>query len=149
MTGAKCEREVAFCSAASYTTIGQAIYYCKGEGESWKLNAKVIGAAKEGGSLEELSEGYMGKVLVYKSGAVKLKLGDALYDVSHVATAFPYTKTKAQHLPDGHLKFGFSSCFDTCRFHPAQIVYLIKMLLQSTLQPESVVFLESSASELL
>ncbi|GFQ05069.1 DNA-directed RNA polymerase iii subunit rpc4 [Phtheirospermum japonicum] len=33
-------------------------------------------------SLEELPEGYMGKMLVYKSGAVKLKLGNILYDVS-------------------------------------------------------------------
>ncbi|CAK7352482.1 unnamed protein product [Dovyalis caffra] len=32
--------------------------------------------------LDELPAGYMGKVLVYRSGAVKLKLGDTLYDVS-------------------------------------------------------------------
>ncbi|CAH2078004.1 unnamed protein product [Thlaspi arvense] len=31
---------------------------------------------------EGLPEGFMGKMLVYKSGAVKLKLGDVLYDVS-------------------------------------------------------------------
>ncbi|KAG9133137.1 hypothetical protein Leryth_023507 [Lithospermum erythrorhizon] len=30
----------------------------------------------------ELSKGFMGKMLVYKSGAVKLKLGEILYDVS-------------------------------------------------------------------
>ncbi|XP_024190493.1 uncharacterized protein LOC112194494 [Rosa chinensis] len=44
--------------------------------------SEKVGAARKGGSLEELSEGYMGKMLVYKSGAVKFKLGDALYDVS-------------------------------------------------------------------
>lgn len=33
--------------------------------------------------LEELPEGYMGKMLVYKSGAVKLKLGDIMYEVSY------------------------------------------------------------------
>ncbi|PRQ59785.1 putative DNA-directed RNA polymerase III subunit RPC4 [Rosa chinensis] len=44
--------------------------------------SEKVGAANKGGSLEELSEGYMGKMLVYKSGAVKFKLGDALYDVS-------------------------------------------------------------------
>ncbi|XP_054812439.1 uncharacterized protein LOC129313405 isoform X2 [Prosopis cineraria] len=33
-------------------------------------------------NLEELSGGYMGKMLVYKSGAVKLKLGENLFDVS-------------------------------------------------------------------
>ncbi|CAB79427.1 hypothetical protein [Arabidopsis thaliana] len=32
---------------------------------------------------EGLPEGFMGKMLVYKSGAVKLKVGDALFDVSH------------------------------------------------------------------
>lgn len=32
--------------------------------------------------LEDLPAGYMGKMLVYKSGAIKLKLGDILYDVS-------------------------------------------------------------------
>uniref|UniRef100_F6HGP2 DNA-directed RNA polymerase III subunit RPC4 n=1 Tax=Vitis vinifera TaxID=29760 RepID=F6HGP2_VITVI len=32
--------------------------------------------------LEELPSGFMGKMLVYKSGAIKLKLGDTLYDVS-------------------------------------------------------------------
>ncbi|KAF9685659.1 hypothetical protein SADUNF_Sadunf03G0077400 [Salix dunnii] len=33
-------------------------------------------------SFEELPRGYMGKMLVYRSGAIKLKLGDTLYDVS-------------------------------------------------------------------
>ncbi|XP_019192068.1 PREDICTED: uncharacterized protein LOC109186516 [Ipomoea nil] len=37
---------------------------------------------KKGCSLEELPGGYMGKMLVYKSGGVKLKLGNILYDVS-------------------------------------------------------------------
>ncbi|GAU43901.1 hypothetical protein TSUD_88740 [Trifolium subterraneum] len=32
--------------------------------------------------LNELSAGFIGKMLVYKSGKVKLKLGDTLYDVS-------------------------------------------------------------------
>lgn len=32
--------------------------------------------------LSKLPGGYMGKMLVYKSGAVKLKLGDTLFDVS-------------------------------------------------------------------
>ncbi|XP_022870681.1 uncharacterized protein LOC111389926, partial [Olea europaea var. sylvestris] len=33
-------------------------------------------------SMEALPAGFMGKMLVYRSGAVKLKLGDTLYDVS-------------------------------------------------------------------
>lgn len=41
------------------------------------------GFSEKGCSLEELSGGgFMGKMLVYKSGAIKLKLGDTLYDVS-------------------------------------------------------------------
>ncbi|KAL2457398.1 RNA polymerase III RPC4 [Abeliophyllum distichum] len=38
--------------------------------------------SRKGSSLEDLPGGYMGKMLVYKSGAVKLKLGDVLCDVS-------------------------------------------------------------------
>ncbi|KAK9292575.1 hypothetical protein L1049_020549 [Liquidambar formosana] len=41
-----------------------------------------VGASKKGCSFKELSGGYMGKMLVYKSGAIKLKLGETLYDVS-------------------------------------------------------------------
>ncbi|XVE70697.1 hypothetical protein DITRI_Ditri10aG0091500 [Diplodiscus trichospermus] len=40
------------------------------------------GSQKKTCTLEELSAGHMGKMLVYKSGAVKLKLGDTLYDVT-------------------------------------------------------------------
>ncbi|KAK4256340.1 hypothetical protein QN277_009220 [Acacia crassicarpa] len=39
-------------------------------------------ASIKGRNLEDLSGGYMGKMLVYKSGAVKLKLGENLFDVS-------------------------------------------------------------------
>lgn len=35
-------------------------------------------------SVKELSAGHIGKMLVYKSGAVKLKIGDVLYDVSFI-----------------------------------------------------------------
>lgn len=38
-------------------------------------------------NLEDLPEGYMGKLLVYKSGKIRLKLGETFYDVS-CATAF-------------------------------------------------------------
>ncbi|XP_040986046.1 uncharacterized protein LOC121234238 [Juglans microcarpa x Juglans regia] len=40
------------------------------------------GVSKKGCSLEELPGGYLGKMLVYKSGAIKLKLGNTLYDVT-------------------------------------------------------------------
>lgn len=43
---------------------------------------KNTGFSSKGCSLNELPAGFMGKMLVYKSGAVKLKLGDHLYNVS-------------------------------------------------------------------
>ncbi|CAL5401557.1 unnamed protein product [Camellia sinensis] len=43
---------------------------------------KSAGPSQKGCSLDELPGGFMGKMLVYKSGAVKLKLGDIIYDVS-------------------------------------------------------------------
>jgi len=33
------------------------------------------------GASEELPSGYMGKMQVYKSGAIKFKLGETLFDV--------------------------------------------------------------------
>lgn len=47
-------------------------------------------------SLNELPAGFMGKMLVYKSGAVKLKLGETLYNVSLLR--YNITKTC---LPEG------------------------------------------------
>ncbi|XP_030533933.1 uncharacterized protein LOC115743330 isoform X2 [Rhodamnia argentea] len=44
--------------------------------------SSVADASERGCSLEDLPGGYMGKLVVYKSGAVKLKLGEMLYDVS-------------------------------------------------------------------
>ncbi|TQD99008.1 hypothetical protein C1H46_015375 [Malus baccata] len=40
------------------------------------------GSPEKGCSLEELPAGCMGKMLVYKSGKVKLRLGDTFYDVA-------------------------------------------------------------------
>ncbi|KAF8715402.1 hypothetical protein HU200_027046 [Digitaria exilis] len=39
-------------------------------------------SSHRGSKLKELPGGYMGKILVYKSGKVKMKIGDTLYDVS-------------------------------------------------------------------
>ncbi|XP_021752441.1 uncharacterized protein LOC110717950 [Chenopodium quinoa] len=44
--------------------------------------SSTAGISQQSCSLEELPAGLMGKLLVYKSGAVKLKLGETLYDVS-------------------------------------------------------------------
>jgi hypothetical protein len=49
----------------------------------------VAHTVKKTCALDELPAGFMGKMLVYKSGAIKLKLGDTLYDVSR-----SYNKTK-------------------------------------------------------
>ena len=38
--------------------------------------------SRRGSNLNELPKGYLGKILVYKSGKVKMKIGDALFDVS-------------------------------------------------------------------
>ncbi|XP_071742415.1 uncharacterized protein [Rutidosis leptorrhynchoides] len=45
-------------------------------------NNTTGGLFSKGCSLNELPAGFMGKMLVYKSGAVKLKLGDHLYNVT-------------------------------------------------------------------
>jgi DNA-directed RNA polymerase III subunit RPC4 len=37
---------------------------------------------KEGSNLQQLPQGYLGKMLVYKSGKIKMKLGDIMFDVS-------------------------------------------------------------------
>ncbi|CAM0884011.1 unnamed protein product [Alopecurus aequalis] len=42
----------------------------------------IVKEVKQGYSLNDLPGGYMGKMLVYKSGKVKMKLGDAMFDVS-------------------------------------------------------------------
>ncbi|XP_038879339.1 DNA-directed RNA polymerase III subunit rpc4-like [Benincasa hispida] len=44
-------------------------------------SSKSMGSS-ELGDLKKLSAGCMGKLLIYKSGAIKLRLGDTLYDVS-------------------------------------------------------------------
>ncbi|CAN1751181.1 hypothetical protein LINPERHAP1_LOCUS4251, partial [Linum perenne] len=50
---------------------------------STAVKGNTASRSKGGGcKLEELPGGYMGKMLVYRSGAVKLKLGDTLYNVS-------------------------------------------------------------------
>ena len=47
------------------------------------VSSQSTDVSSRGCKLEELPGGYMGKMLVYKSGAIKWKLGDTIYDVSH------------------------------------------------------------------
>ncbi|TVU36226.1 hypothetical protein EJB05_18162, partial [Eragrostis curvula] len=37
---------------------------------------------KEGSNLQQLPQGYLGKLLVYKSGKMKMKIGDVMFDVN-------------------------------------------------------------------
>ncbi|OVA05904.1 RNA polymerase III Rpc4 [Macleaya cordata] len=52
-----------------------------GSSSSLKPSTSIVPPEK-GCSLEELPPGFMGKMLVCRSGAIKLKLGDNLYDIS-------------------------------------------------------------------
>ncbi|KAB1996367.1 hypothetical protein ERO13_D13G196800v2 [Gossypium hirsutum] len=52
------------------------------EGASSTGSSRTVRSAKKTCGLTELPAGLMGKMLVYKSGAVKLKLGDTIYDVN-------------------------------------------------------------------
>ncbi|CAH9098022.1 unnamed protein product [Cuscuta europaea] len=54
----------------------------KGKEKVENQTADQRSSTDKGCSLNELPSGHMGKMLVYKSGAVKMKLGDILYDVS-------------------------------------------------------------------
>ncbi|PKA64848.1 hypothetical protein AXF42_Ash011450 [Apostasia shenzhenica] len=45
-------------------------------------SCKTADASKMATKLKDLPAGFMGKLLVYKSGKVKMKLGDVLYDVT-------------------------------------------------------------------
>uniref|UniRef100_A0A1D1XF31 DNA-directed RNA polymerase III subunit RPC4 n=1 Tax=Anthurium amnicola TaxID=1678845 RepID=A0A1D1XF31_9ARAE len=47
-----------------------------------EVGGKRAGVSEKGCSLDDLPAGFMGKMLVYKNGAVKMKLGDAVFDVS-------------------------------------------------------------------
>ncbi|CAL1371633.1 unnamed protein product [Linum trigynum] len=45
-------------------------------------NSSSSSQSQSSNCLSQLPEGYMGKMVVYKSGAVKFKIGDVLYDVA-------------------------------------------------------------------
>lgn len=47
--------------------------------------SEVSGESTKGSALVDLSRGYMGKMLVYKSGATYLKLGETLFQVCPIA----------------------------------------------------------------
>ncbi|KAG7554664.1 DNA-directed RNA polymerase III subunit RPC4 [Arabidopsis suecica] len=50
--------------------------------ENRETKPNIRGPVQKTVDLKALPEGFMGKLLVYKSGAVKMKLGEVLYDVS-------------------------------------------------------------------
>ena len=45
---------------------------------------EVSNAKQKPCAVNELPTGFMGKMLVYESGAIKLKIGETLYDVSTI-----------------------------------------------------------------
>lgn len=55
------------------------------EASNSSKSSKGVGTKQKVYNLHELPAGFMGKLLVYRSGAVKLKLGDNLFDVSEGA----------------------------------------------------------------
>ncbi|KAK6155887.1 hypothetical protein DH2020_010135 [Rehmannia glutinosa] len=55
--------------------------------------------------LEDLPKGYIGKMLVYKSGDVKLKLGDILYDVSPGCACIVSRHVMAMNTDDRHCSY--------------------------------------------
>lgn len=57
-------------------------------------SSKNAGPRQKVYQFNKLPAGYMGKLLVYKSGAVKLKLGDNLYDVSLVSKLLTWNSLK-------------------------------------------------------
>ena len=95
-----------------------------------------------GSKLKEIPEGYMGKVLVYRSGKVKMKIGDALFDVR--------IETWRCHI--FCLRFSmqyWSHINKLCRFHLARIACLSRRLQQSTPEKNIAVRWGRSASVLL
>ncbi|XP_062225481.1 uncharacterized protein LOC133924110 isoform X2 [Phragmites australis] len=55
-----------------------------------------------GSKLKELPGGFMGKILVYKSGNVKMKIGDTLYDVSAGSNCMFVQEVAAINTRDKH-----------------------------------------------
>ncbi|VFQ69535.1 unnamed protein product [Cuscuta campestris] len=53
----------------------------KPEGSETTNNPRALSKARLC-KLDELGEGFLGKMIVYKTGAVKMRLGESLYDVS-------------------------------------------------------------------
>ncbi|MQL73914.1 hypothetical protein Taro_006279 [Colocasia esculenta] len=47
-----------------------------------EIEGKGVNVLQKGHTLDDLPAGFMGKMIVYKSGVVKMKLGDAVFDVS-------------------------------------------------------------------
>ncbi|CAL1354760.1 unnamed protein product [Linum trigynum] len=60
--------------------INRSIISAKGKEKVGSSSSSI--QSQSSNCLSQLPEGYMGKMVVYKSGAVKLKIGDVLYDVA-------------------------------------------------------------------
>ncbi|XP_071736356.1 uncharacterized protein [Rutidosis leptorrhynchoides] len=60
----------------------QATVSVKGKDKVESSGSSKVDVSNKGSGLKDLPNGHMGKMLVYKSGAVKLKLGDIIYNVT-------------------------------------------------------------------
>ncbi|MFS7991246.1 putative DNA-directed RNA polymerase III subunit RPC4 [Helianthus anomalus] len=74
------EKKLIFIQLPTTLPVPKQSVETNGEGSSKPSKDKE--PLSKGSNLKELPAGLMGKMLVYKSGAVKLKLGDHLYNVS-------------------------------------------------------------------
>ncbi|PKI38980.1 uncharacterized protein LOC116215905 [Punica granatum] len=69
------------------------------EGEEITESSK---SSRKGCKLDDLPAGFMGKMLVHRSGAIKLKLGDSLYDVSVGSNCVFAQDAVAMNIEDKH-----------------------------------------------
>ncbi|CAL5027801.1 unnamed protein product [Urochloa decumbens] len=59
-------------------------------------------SSHRGSKLKELPGGYMGKILVYKSGKVKMKIGDTIFDVSSGSNCKFVQEVAAMNIREKH-----------------------------------------------
>lgn len=93
-----------------------------------------------GSKLKDLPEGFMGKILVYRSGKVKMKIGDSLFDVS-MKTLCPSILSLCFPWPHA-----ISKLKQPCRSLRVQIACLSRRLRQLTPEKSTAAPWERSAS---
>jgi energy-converting hydrogenase Eha subunit F len=72
----------------------------------FEKNAELANVTREqrrpssfaGSKIKDLPGGHMGKILIYKSGKVKMKIGDALFDVSMKLLQYVFSNMFPMHV---------------------------------------------------